>query len=464
MFKQIRKAAHRAMFISLCTVPLVVNTATAQEGDFEPVPVNFKAKDVLPKDILKGEHHTVEDQVTNNGIFNTYTVDSPFGKSTVYNEEQLAQRIDEINACELMDSINKGLIYGGAVLSSAAAPLIIAKGLVTQPATTVKNIGSGTGQFFQDLAYAYEGEDPYQGGLTKTALGYDNSKRNFAFELGVNPYGSWPPFEERLSGISWTATSGGLTVSAALTVVGGGVVGTVVSYSQTADGMRRLAVRLPPEKLKDINEEKLEAMGVPDEQIELFLDNYYYDPLEATRLVGALDAMKDVKGRNDFVVYRAVLATSTSMAMLNRQWAELMENYNRYVEKVKAIVISSGNPFMRKKDGSVLMVAPNDYLTWTQMLSVRANQIHEGLEKQGVKGKKELWFMREVTPQAKQGLENIGFVVKANVGDLIPPEEKERLKKERSAEVELSQKKGKKEIAEREKEHSQQQQPEKENK
>ncbi len=450
MFKRSCNAVRTALVLTLCALPLLVHAA--DEGDFEEVPVVLSAKDVLPKDMLKGEFHTVEDKVTNNGIFNTYTIDSPFGKATVYNEEQLAQRIDEINACDTMDGINKGLIYGGAVLASGAAPLIIAKGLVTEPVTTVKNIGTGTGQFFQDAAYAYKGEDPYQSGLGKTLLGYDNSKRNFAFELGVNPYGTWQPFEERLSGIAWTSTSGGLTVSAALTVVGGGVIGTVVSYSQTADGMRRLATRLPPEELRKINGEKLKDMGVPEHQIELFLDNYYYDPLEATRLVGALDEMKGVKGRNDFIVYRAALATSAPMAVLNRQWAELMENYNRYVEKVEAIVMASGNGFMRRKDGSVIMVAPNDYLTWTRILSIRAKQLREGLKEQGITGKKELWFMREVTPKAKQGLEKLGYVVKANVGDLIPPEERERMKKERSAEVELSQKKGKKEIAEREKE------------
>ena len=346
------------------------------------------------------------------------------------------------------------MIYGGAVVSSAAAPLIIAKGLVTQPVTTVKNIGVGTGQFFQDAAYAYEGEDPYQSGLGKTLLGYDNSRRNFAFELGVNPYGRWEPYEGRLSDIAWTATSGGLTVSAALTVVGGGVIGTVVSNSQTADGMRRLATRLPPEKLKDINAEKLEAMGVPEHQVEFFLSNYHYDPLEATRLVGALDEMKGVKGRNDYVVYRAVMATTTPAAIHNREMAELMDNYNRYVEPVQEIIMAGGNPFIRRKDGSVVYVAPTDYITWTLPLSIIANHIYQDLEKHGIKGKKEVWLQREITPKAKKNLEKIGFVVKANVGDLIPPEVRERMEKERSAEVELSQKQGKKELAEREKEQS----------
>ena len=167
--------------------------------------------------------------------------------------------------------------------------------------------------------------------------------------------------------------------------------------------------------------------------------------------MGALDEMKGVEGRNDFVVYRAALATSTPAAVLNRQWAELMENYHRYLEKVEEIIMVSGNPFMRRKDGSVLMVAPNDYVAWTKLLSIITNQFYEGLEKQGIEGKKELWFMRKLTPKAKQGLEKIGWVVKAEVGDMIPPEEKERLEKERSAKVALSQRKGKNELAKKEK-------------
>lgn len=161
MFKLSHNSVYLAVVFALCALPLVVNAAkTMDEADFEKLPVILKAKDLLPKEMLEGKHHTVEDKVTNNGIFNTYNIDSAFGNATVYNEEQLAARIDEINACAIMDDINKGLIYGGAVAASVVAPLIIVKGLVTQPVQTVKNVGSGTGQFFQDMAYAYKGEDP----------------------------------------------------------------------------------------------------------------------------------------------------------------------------------------------------------------------------------------------------------------------------------------------------------------
>ena len=145
-------------------------------------------------------------------------------------------RIDQIKACKTIDEINEAAVYGGAVAQSAAAPLVILGELAKNPATGISNIGKGVWQTGANIHYAATSDDPYQESVAKTAIGHQQSKRELAYHLNVNPYSAWPPLQERLNDISWYSTGGGLTVSAATMAVGG-VAGGVIGNSQTADGM-----------------------------------------------------------------------------------------------------------------------------------------------------------------------------------------------------------------------------------
>ena len=47
-------------------------------AEFEEPPL-LSAREILPSEQLKGPNHEVADEVENNGLFNRYTVSSPFG-------------------------------------------------------------------------------------------------------------------------------------------------------------------------------------------------------------------------------------------------------------------------------------------------------------------------------------------------------------------------------------------------
>lgn len=409
-----------SLALIVCTLLLASRPALTIEPEFEQLPFILKAADVLPKEILADERYTIANDVINNGVFSQYQIESPYGKTTVHNTEQLLMRIDEITACYTMDKVKKSTIYAAALAKSAASPLLLAKGMVTHPIDTVANIGSGIGHFFGDIGYAMTSDDPHQESVAKTVVGLGQAKREFAFRLGVNPYGRYPPFQERLNDFGWVSVGGGLTVSAA-TMAAGSAASRVVSRSQTADAMRLLVQRLPPEQLQTVNTKKLKAMGLQKALIKVFLANYNYDPQEATRLVGALDAMKDVDGRSAFVARRAALAASQAEAIMLREWAEMMESYNRANENVNAMVMANGIVFLRKADGSATATLPTDYISWHTGMAVRSKQIYEGLAKQGIEGG-ELWFKGPVTANAVAGLEKQGWKVKAAVGKLAAPD------------------------------------------
>ena len=75
------------------------------------------------------------------------------------------------------------------------------------------------GSFLADVGYSIVSDDPSQENAAKTALGFDAAKRQFAYQLGVNPYSRFEPLQDQLSEVSWTAVGGGLTVSAAFRAV-----------------------------------------------------------------------------------------------------------------------------------------------------------------------------------------------------------------------------------------------------
>ena len=75
------------------------------------------------------------------------------------------------------------------------------------------------------------------------------------------------------------------TAKAAMGAIDGKVV-LAMRISGTAYGMMQLVRDNPPGKLREINREKLQIMGVAEPLIDAFLDNYRCNPHEETLLVG----------------------------------------------------------------------------------------------------------------------------------------------------------------------------------
>jgi len=221
-------------------------------------------------------------------------------------------RIAELNAMRVMEEMDKKKVFGDAVLAGVKAPVKGAAALVTEPVETTTNIVKGTGRFLSNLGRSIVSDDPHQDNALKVALGYDTTKRVFAYDLRINPYSDYQPVISMLGSISQASVAGGLTPRAAMAAIDSDVV-TVMRISATAEGMRKLVRDNPPGELQKINTAKLAEMGVSTPMIEALLSNYIYDPQEQTLLVGELESLKGVKGREEFVA-AATLASDRQAA------------------------------------------------------------------------------------------------------------------------------------------------------
>lgn len=403
--------------LAICIIgTFFVHPAFSQ--NFDRVPVILKASDVLPNPWLKGPNYTIKERIASDGVVSTYELDTDYGPLTIESTVLLLKRMHELRALRKLEQLQDSDIFVDAAKEAAVGTLHTAKDLVVDFTGTVSAVGNGIGRFFSRLGSGSSGSDPYHASAWTSALGQVATKRDFAYKFGVDPYSSYPPLQETLDSLAWTATRGSLSVKAAfsiLSVIPGGV-GVVVSLTSTADSLRALVRDKTPAELQEINARKLAEMGVPDPVAKIFLGNVSYNPFEQTLLVGELANMKAVRDREMFIV-AACHARNEQTAVSMRVVVQLMAFYNERVEPILGFIKADTLPLLERADRTVVAILPVDHLTYTQRFASMERTISEAITKiPGVKGK-ELLVLGTVDPRVRKALEKAGWRIKERFAD-----------------------------------------------
>jgi len=405
--------------ISFLVLSLGINcTASAEEmSSFQKLPVTLSATKTLPDDLQKGSNYKIDDAIINDGLINTYYLQTDYGKLKIVSDELYLERINELRALEHMEKLEQTEEFGEALKKGVMAPINTVKSMATEPVDTVKAIGSGISNWVSDIGNAAVSDDPNQAGVFSTAVGYAAAKRAFAYEYGINPYTDFQPVQDKMGEVARANVVGGLTPKIAFGLIKK-PVGTVLSATAMADTMNKLARDKSPEELEDINEEKLKAMGVSDPVRKSFLRNYNYDPLEKTLLVGALAAMDGVAQR-ELVILSASHATDKSVARYLRAQAQMMLGYHQEVSPFKTVLSVHGGLALQNAKGVVIALSPYDYAAWTSTLDNEEKGTTDFLKQvSGVTGK-ELWVAGRVAHPARTALESRGWVVHERVREKL---------------------------------------------
>ena len=294
--------ALRVMLTLFAWGAFLASLASAQI--LERTPIYLLAADELPKEILRGANYRVKDAVINDGLVNIYELETLYGPLKVEGTVFLLKRINELRALQQIEQLRGTDVYLNALQHAVTSPLKTAGELITDPVGTATDVADGIGRFFSNVASSISGSapgtgNPQQGNVLNYALGQASYKREFAYQFGVDPYTSYKPLQEGLNDLAWTATSGGLTVQAAMMAVPG-AAGTAIGMANTAGSLKALVRDKTPNELARINQDRLWGMGVPAPLVNVFMRNTYYDLWEQTLLVGVLANMKGVKDRRDF--------------------------------------------------------------------------------------------------------------------------------------------------------------------
>ncbi len=376
--------------------------------------VILSASKILPPELLSGPNHRVEERVYNDGYVNTYKIGSKFGTFVAVSTPMLRKRIGEINALVRMEQIESTKEFTASLKEAGTDTLVGFKNLVTKPVDTVKGAASGLAVAFRRAGDALTGpkRSDAEDSRVKDLIGFSKTKREYAYQLGVDAYTDNQKVQDRLDEISWAGYAGGITWAAAMSAVPGGA-GLAITISGTHKLLNEVFRTTPPVDLRRTNGEKLKAMDVHPEVAEAFLNNSVYSPRYQTQLVGALEEMKGVGNRATFVRL-AALTANKDVAFFRERQSEMYAGYHKTVAPIETFIALGEFAAVRTTQNEVVFTVPMDHLVWTQEMATLITAADARVTQMTRPANKQLWITGTMSARAKKEIEARGWRVQEN--------------------------------------------------
>ena len=373
----------------------------------------LQASKFLPAELRSGANFRVDEKISNDGYLNTYHINSKFGTFTAVSTAMLRKRIGEVNALVVMEKVKGTTEFTNALTKAGSDALGSAKNLVTHPVDTLSGAASGLGAAFRRAGDSLTGpkRSDSEESRVKDLIGFARTKRDYAYQFGVDVYSDNKVLQDRLDEITWAGYGGSMTLSAALAAVPGGA-GVVVSVVTTNRLLNDLFRTTPPVDLRRMNGEKLKAMGVNAEIADAYLNNGAFSPREQTLLVYALDEMKGVGNRGAFIRF-AMTTPNRNISFFRERSAEMYAGYHKAVSPVSSFVSLGELAAARVGSGALVFCAPLDYLVWTEPMAKFITAANKVIDEAGPK-EKQLWVTGSLSAEARKEMESRGWKVQEN--------------------------------------------------
>jgi hypothetical protein len=400
---------------SVFCLPIIAESAAPR---FES-PVSQRASDILPPQLLSGANFRVRDKVVSYGYMHHFVVDSNFGVFEVTGDLALRKLVREIAAIAALAEVKKGQAYLDGVKKAAAQPLEFGANLLTDPVDTVSGIPKGISRLFENVATGLTSKaDPSQDNKVKQVLAVSSAKRELAHRLGVDVYSSNSVLQKELNSVAWATALGSLTLTAALAPIGGPAV-MAVSATRTAQQLSEMQREYPPERLRQMNEQKLLAMGIPMSVVASFLDNPAFTPTNDTVIASSLDALKGARGRDGFL-QQALSAGDEETVNFYMHIAETLAGYQQKVAPIQELRVFGPLVFAKASNGVVMVPLPLDQGFWTERASRRVPDAITAYKAGNPGAKKfEFWVTGTVSKLAREELAKLGVQVVEKVDKRI---------------------------------------------
>lgn len=392
--------------VSVLGLLLAAHVAGAAEYE---APKDRSAKAILGPAALKGQYYRIEEVVPTDGYTDRWTVKSDFGDFEVVGDGALRKLLGEINAIAELKKVSKTKEFVKGLGGAAKGPMSFVKSLATHPVDTVSGVPKGAYALVENAATsATTTGDPSQDSKLEQLSKMSSHKREIAAQLGVDVYSNNKVLQKEMNGVAWAATAGDWAFSVAM--LPAGVGGTVVSNMRTVNSVKNALKEEPPARLRMINDEKLEKMGIPEDLRKRFLDHQMFTPSQDTIIATNLEALGGVAGRDAFLTL-ALGAQDEAEANFYTTMIQMLRGYHETVSPLTQIAPLNRLTVAQTKAGSALIAAPVDQLIWTERVDRVTGQLKNDYRPAGFNGRIDLWLTGTVSPVARKELEQRGFTV-----------------------------------------------------
>ena len=379
--------------------------ALAQKS-FETPPV-FKASQILPPELLKGEHYQVAEDVQNDGYMNFYKITSPFGEFEAEGNSMLRVRAQEIEALAELDQLSKTDVFLDAVKNSAKGQVDAVVNVAKNPVETVKGLPGGVKNMFGKATKKAEKTiDAAQG--DKYAKVSDGERR-WAQKLGTDPYTSNKTLADAIGKVALVDSVGGFSVK--LVPIPG------LNYVSAISTVNNLAWSKSSSELDEMNQKTLTDMGLDSGSIQKFLKQASFSPLHKTAVVTSLSEMNGVSDLS-VVLQQALAAESETEVRFFVQDVAGLAWYHKTKSPLAQMLAGTKLPCALTKDGRQVSVLATDTFFWTKDAADAAKDYAEAYADVNA-AQRELWFFGSVSDRSKEEFGKLGWTVYDNVADQI---------------------------------------------
>jgi hypothetical protein len=399
----------------LCFAIVIIVQTSMALAQFE-TPATYSAASLLDSKLLRGASFEVKDEVKSDGMFYHFTVESSFGTFEAYSMAALRQLVHEIEVIGAMKQISTDDAAIESLKKSGKNAVAGVRNLVEKPRETLEGAAAGVGSLFNRAAGTVgkrkttDAEDD----RAQQIIGFSKSKGAIATHYGVNVYSGNQVLQEELDRLAWADYLGGLGVGAAATTVPG-LGGVVLATSGTARLLNEVINTTPAAELWLQNKNKLLAMGVQEDTVELFLNNRVFTPALTTVMVAALEQMESVENRELFITI-GLQASDTRMARVITSIAVMSAGYHLHVGPLSRVTPLARISKVHTKDDKTVIVLPTDHLIWSEQVATIAQELSEETQN-GI----QLFTLGDLSTTAKENLNELGWRVYTDAGTVLMP-------------------------------------------
>ena len=401
-------------FLLILTTPYLLDSSLAAPTNYEKPPI-LDAKSLLNGDLINGPHHSVINDVQNDGFFNHYTVKSEFGEFEAASALDLRLLVHEINVIAQLKAVDTDDTLVEGFKDSAGDTVAGVKHLFSDPKGTMERAGEGLSGLFNRAKGTIGKREltDAEDNRIKQLIGISKAKGEIATKYGVNVYSRNIVLQKELNRLAQADFFGGLGVGLVKVAIPG-AGGLLLTASDTARLLNETINTTPASKLWLQNKQKLLLMGVDADTIELFLNNPVFSPAQQTVLVTALEQLEGVANRELFLKV-ALQAGSDTMATVVTRIAVMSAGYHRNISKLKSFAPIARISHALGKDGSVIVFLPADHIIWSEGFGGGIDTLMERDGKMPRGAGFELWTLGDVSKRTQSELDSMGWKIHTDV-------------------------------------------------